>query len=337
MKDVTQWHNVDEALFRQKIVPLHQPAVLRQAVKHWPAVQAALQSDMQLQHYFAALDNRAEINTVLAHPDSGGRLSYNDTLTGFNFERQKAPVTAVINELRKINGKKDALHIAVQSARTDACLPDFHRLNTMPLLAADICPRIWVGNRIIVPAHFDNADNLACVVAGSRRFTLFPPEQVSNLYIGPLDYTPAGAPISMVDMLNPDFAAHPKFKAALEHAQLAELEPGDVLYIPTLWWHHVESLSAVNILINYWWGGSLGDDANQASPFDSLLHTLMTIRQLPPEQRQHWQAFFNHFAFHADGNPVAHLTEKQQGIAGEQPNKRDANIKDWLITQLKTM
>ncbi|MBZ9611486.1 cupin-like domain-containing protein [Rheinheimera maricola] len=335
MVAVTEWHNVDEACFQQDILPLHQPAILRQAVRHWPAVQAALQSDLALQHYFATLDNKTEVNTVLAHPDTKGRLSYNDDLTGFNFERHKAPISAVINELRKLNGKSDALHIAVQSARTDLCLPAFSQQNTMVLLPSNTCPRIWLGNRIVVPAHFDHADNLACVVAGRRRFTLFPPDQVSNLYIGPLDYTPAGAPVSMVDLAAPDFVKHPRFKQALNVALVAELEPGDVLYIPTLWWHHVESLSAVNILINYWWGGSLGDDAQPNSPFDSLLHTLLTLQQIPQHQRKHWQALFNHFAFHAEVDPVSHLPEKHSGILGTLSASREKNIREWLIKQLK--
>ena len=46
------------------------------------------------------------------------------------------------------------------------------------------------------------------MVAGRRRFTLFPPEQVANLYIGPLDLTPAGQPVSLVDQAQPDLVRH---------------------------------------------------------------------------------------------------------------------------------
>ncbi|MFX6149073.1 cupin-like domain-containing protein, partial [Acinetobacter baumannii] len=84
-------------------------------------------------------------------------------------------------------------------------------------------------------------------------FTLFPPDQFGNLYLGPLDNTPAGRAVSMVDFAEPDFAAHPRFREALAHAQVAELEPGDAIFIPSMWYHHVEGRSAFNVLINYWW------------------------------------------------------------------------------------
>ncbi|GAA0549527.1 MULTISPECIES: cupin-like domain-containing protein [Rheinheimera] len=335
MAAVAEYFDVDKSQFWQQIIPSHQPAILRQAVKHWPSVVAAGKSDLLLQEYFAGLESRKEVNTILAHPDTKGRLTYNDTLTGFNFERQKAPVTAVLNELRRIAGKKDALHIAVQSARTDVCLPEFSNQNVMPLLDTDVVPRIWAGNKIVVPAHFDDADNLACVVAGKRRFTLFPPDQVSNLYIGPLDFTPAGAPVSLVDITAPDMTKFPRFEQALEQAQIAELEPGDVLFIPALWWHHVESLSAVNVLINYWWGGSLADDTNKASPFDSLLHTLLTIKQLPEHQRKHWQALFGHFVFHDASDPCSHLPKGCGSVQGELTEPRKEKIVDWLQSQIK--
>ena len=53
--------------------------------------------------------------------------------------------------------------------------------------------------------------------------------------------TIAGQPISMVDLDDPDFERFPKFREALRHALVAELEPGDAIYIPALWWHGVQA------------------------------------------------------------------------------------------------
>ena len=77
------------------------------------------------------------------------------------------------------------------------------------------------GSAIASPSqtHFDMSYNVACVVAGRRRFTLIPPEQLENMYIGPLEFTLAGPPISMVRLEAPDFVKFPRFRAALAAAQ----------------------------------------------------------------------------------------------------------------------
>jgi oxalate decarboxylase/phosphoglucose isomerase-like protein (cupin superfamily) len=56
-----------------------------------------------------------------------------------------------------------------------------------------------------------------------------------------------------VSFRDPDFTRFPRFREALKHAIVAELEPGDALYIPSLWWHHVESIGVLNAMVNYWW------------------------------------------------------------------------------------
>jgi len=126
-------------------------------------------------------------------------------------------------------------------------------------------PRLWLGNEVVTPAHFDESHNLACVVSGRRRFTLLPPEQVGNLYIGPLDFAPTPTPISLVSFRAPDFARFPRFHDALAAAQVAELEPGDALYIPSLWWHHVESIGLLNTMVNYWWSAPAANGLSKAS------------------------------------------------------------------------
>jgi len=123
------------------------------------------------------------------------------------------------------------------------------------LLNADVAARLWLGNAISTPTHFDESSNIACVAAGERRFTLFSPEQVHNLYVGPIGHAPTGTPISLVDVDAPELARFPKFEHALAAAQSAHLGPGDAIYIPPLWWHHVASRRPVNLLVNHTGGG----------------------------------------------------------------------------------
>ncbi len=59
--------------------------------------------------------------------------------------------------------------------------------------------------------------------------------------------------MSLVQLHAPDFDRFPRFREALDAAVTAELEAGDAIYIPPLWWHHVQSLEPFNLLVNYWW------------------------------------------------------------------------------------
>jgi len=120
------------------------------------------------------------------------------------------------------------------------------------------------------------------VVSGRRRFTLFPPEQIANLYVGPVDFTPTGAPIVLPSLTEPDFEHFPRLRVALENARVAELEPGDALYIPALWWHQVESLSNCNVLVNYWWHPIAGEAVGASPVFGP---EAPVSDHIPPERR----------------------------------------------------
>ena len=88
--------------------------------------------------------------------------------------------------------------------------------------------------------------------------------------MGPIEFTPAGQPISMVDIEDPDFEKYPNFKDAMDEGLTATLYPGDAIFIPSLWWHQVESFGDLNILINYWWRST---PSFMGNPMDlSLIH-----------------------------------------------------------------
>ena len=212
-----------------------------------------------------------------------------------------------------------------------AGLPGFADDNRLLLLDPRIVPRIWISNRVTVQTHFDVSMNCACVVAGRRRFVLFPPEQIANLYVGPLDFTLAGQPVSMVRIEDPDHERFPRFREAWRHAQGADLGPGDVLFIPYMWWHHVEALDAFNVLVNYWWDDTPGW---AGSPFEALVHALMSVHSLPPEKRAVWQKVFEHHVFESDGDPAAHLAPHQRGIQGAPDPRLAGHMRSWLLRAL---
>src|SRR3546814_18913988 len=98
------------------------------------------------------------------------------------------------------------------------------------------------------------AANIAVVVAGRRRFTLFPPEQITNLYVGTVERTIAGQPTSMVDPDHPDHARYPLYAEAERHKIVADLAPGAAVYMPPQWWDPVRWDGALNVLGDFWFG-----------------------------------------------------------------------------------
>jgi hypothetical protein len=335
-RPIPEWHDVDERTFREEIAAHHRPAVLRGVVRDWPAVRAALASPAAFCGYLTAFAGGSPVDAILLKPQERGRISYNAAMDGFNFVHNRLPISAIVDQLSRYALFDEPPAVAVQSAPVADCLPGFAAENRLSILDDGVAPRIWLGNRVTVPTHFDESSNVACVIAGQRRFTLFPPEQVGNLYIGPLDFAPTGAAMSMVHLAEPDFARFPKFKDALAAAWSAQLEPGDALFIPTLWWHHVESLDPkLNALVNYWWSGAQGNVASTPSAMDCLLHALLNIRPLAPELRTAWAAMFHHYVFDATEEQHAHIPDNRLGVLGKLSPEGTQRVRELLAAKLR--
>jgi len=278
MNTPAEYRDLDPADFYSEVASRYRPAILRGFVRHWPAVRKALHSPESLCQYLLGHANEHEVDAVMTPPAERGRLFYKPDMKSFNFARNKVPVARVIEQLARYSQFDAPPSVAIQSALIEDCMPGYAAENVAPALAPSVRPRLWLGNSIVTPAHFDESSNLACVVSGQRRFTLFPPQQVDNLYLGPLDFAPTPTPISMVDFSAPDFERHPRFREALRHALVADLLPGDALYLPTRWWHHVQSTGVLNMMVNYWW------QSDQPAPdagatFDALVAALKAINQ----------------------------------------------------------
>lgn len=332
---IVEMRGVDRKRFRSEIVTSYRPAVMRGLVAEWPAVHRAKESSDSLTRYLHEFDNGRAVDAMRMPPSARGRIFYNDDMSGFNYTREKVSISAALERMAKHARFDKPPALVLQSTPIAECLPAFVAKHAMPLLDESIAPRIWLGNAVITPAHFDESSNVACVVSGKRRFTLFPPEQVANLYIGPIGYAPTGTPISLVEFANPDFARFPKFREALAAAQVSELEPGDAIYIPPLWWHHVESLDKCNLLVNYWWKGSPDAPVQAGSALDVLLHSLLNLRSLAPEQREAWRSIFDHYIFSADDGTARHIPESRRGVLGAMSPDYVKQVKEFLAAQLK--
>jgi hypothetical protein len=313
------------------VADLDAPAVFRGLVADWPLVEAARRSDEAVRDCLLGHYEGAPVTVFTGPPEARGRIFYTDDLAEKNFEQNKAGMDTVLERLLEHAGDEPAPVIYMGSMALDYCLPGMRATHSIPFPDQDVTVRIWIANRTRVAAHYDVLDNVACVVAGRRRFTVFPPDQLENLYVGPLDFTPAGQPISLVDLDDPDFERFPRFAEALRHAEVAELEPGDALFVPAMWWHHVRGLDSVNILINHWWRDA---PAYMGAPADALLHAILNIRDLPAAQRRAWQGIFQHYVFDYDERTVAHVPAARRGVTGKLDDDSARRLRALLRNNL---
>ncbi len=306
------------------------PTVFRGLIDDWPVLRAAQASPFALADYLRTIDRGQSARTMLGPPAVQGYYFYDQAMRGFNFETRDIPFAQIVDRLIAILDDPEPMGIYAGSLGAAALAPEFAVENPMLVLPDEVEPRLWLGNRSRVAAHYDIANNLACVVSGKRRFTVFPPEQIGNLYVGPLDFNMAGQPVSLVDLHNPDFTKFPKFKQALDAALVFDLEPGDALFLPPLWWHHVEAEGAFNLLVNYWWPGP-GD----GPAFESLVLALLGLRDRNPAEKSAWRAFFDHYVFRDDAaHSGDHIPEHARSVLGLPSEERFAKIINFAMVRL---
>jgi hypothetical protein len=304
---------LDSATFRQGVALACRPVVLRKLGRDWPSTRAAGRSWRDLADYLLAFDVGHKGRAFIGAPAIAGRYDYGDGADGFNFDRETLTLRQTLDRIDQAAADPALASVYMGSLPTDDYLPGFDRDHHLAFLPPAARPRVWLGNASQVACHYDTYDNLACVVAGRRRFTLYPPDAIGDLYVGPIDHTMAGQPIGLAAGAQPGDPRFPRFAAARDRALVVALEPGDALYLPKLWWHQVEALDPRNLLVNYWWDGfAAGPDA----PFATLMLAMIAIAERPPAERQAWRAFFDHYVFRPDGHPLAHLPPERHGILG---------------------
>ena len=312
-----------------------QPLVLRGIARHWALTEQAQQSPANAVDYLKPFYNGRPSMIYRASAAIKGRYFYSQNAASLNYESVRENVSEFFDELVTLPEDK-SLYMA--SAPLDKFFPGLKaqvQFSETPKLIpeADYNPlvSIWVGNQSLASCHFDGQENIACCVAGKRRIVVFPPEQISNLYPGPVERTPGGQVISMVDFHHPDHQRFPKFKAALKHAQIAELEPGDGIFIPSMWWHQVEGLSDFNILVNYWWSQA---PAFLGSGMPALFHAMLAIRDRPAREKAAFKALFDYYVFGDAAVPAAHIPQEGKGMLRELDEPQARRLRALIINQL---
>ena len=299
-------------------------------------VQAGQQSAESARNYLAKFYQGRPVVGFKGKPEINGVFHYTEDKSALNFEAVRVNLLSFIDKMLGIEPELQGSSFYVGSTDLDVFLPglsDTHQILPENKLFKRHKPvsSIWIGNQTTASAHYDLSNNIACCVAGRRRFTLFPPNQIENLYPGPLELTPAGQVVSMVDFRNPDLRQHPKFKKAKAAAQVAEMEPGDILVYPAMWWHQVEALDPFNILINFWWNET---PDYFDTPMLTLQHAFLSLRSRPDHEKRAWKELFEYYIFSDLENASAHIPDTAKGILGPIDAQKARRLRASLLSRL---
>lgn len=313
-----------------------QPAILKGVVTDWEIVRRGKQSPQAVMDYLGSFDSGRPVVGYTGAPEITGRFFYNADMTGLNFEAKRVSLKEFLGRIAQHLRDPSAPSFYIGSTDLDLYLPGLHAQNALPLNdpmfdgnAATVS--IWIGNRTVASTHFDFSNNIACNLVGHRRFTLFPPDQIQNIYPGPFQPTPGGQVVSMVDLREADFDRYPRFREALTSAQVAELEPGDALFYPAMWWHNVEALDDFNVMINYWWNVS---PAFIDTPMITLLHAILSLRDRPEQEKQAWRELFEYYVFSDGERPREHLPEHARGVLAPLDETSARRLRADLLQRL---
>ena len=337
MKKTTILHGIGPSNIPENVISSAKPVVFKQLVGEWPMVKAGQDSDRASVEYLKSFYNGNPTIVCKIPAENNGRMFYNENCTRLDYESFKGRIDETLDAILDGIHQTDSPAYYIASNIIDTHLPGFNEKNNL------VIPRephtdamsdrvsIWIGGATTATCHFDALDNIACCVAGRRRFTLFPPNQISNLYPGPLEPTPGGQVISLVDFKNPNFEKFPRFKDALLTAQVADLEPGDALYIPSMWWHHVESIEPYNVLINYWW-----EDAPffLTSGMNALYMAMLGIRDKSAHEREAWKHVFDHYIFDGPEKSNSYIPSDARGFLHTLDRLGGRKLRALLINKL---
>ncbi|MBW0507267.1 hypothetical protein O181_046982 [Austropuccinia psidii MF-1] len=213
---------------------------------------------------------------------------------------EKMTMTDFLNELRQpadyINNlapiQKDVVYLQYQDGNlTKELLPLLPDIGpNLPIasqaLGADRpdAVNIWIGDkRSTTSLHNDPYENFYLVIQGSKTFILFPPvehycmheafyprgqyfkdrDSKTWLIETPKSQTATKVLWTPVDPIQPNYNQFPRFKFA--RPLTVTLREGDLLYLPSLWYHHVSQRESqpngLVIACNWWYDMNYGGSA----------------------------------------------------------------------------
>lgn len=234
------------------------PVIITDAIDHWPARRWTVESmaekygDMPLLAERLVGDAPGEFaRSIDADPRKLSRLPGNRHA----FEQRTITVREYFERVDVTGGGHGQWYAALQPitvvaphSKSDILgLPYFDEFQQRVALQR---PLLWMGPAGCVSRlHIDKLPNLVVQMIGRKKWFLFPKDEMELVYLPAPHSTPR---FSRLDPEAPDLVAFPRFARARPY--VFELAPGEALYVPPSWPHHVRSLE-FSISLNFWWAG----------------------------------------------------------------------------------
>ncbi|XP_026691491.2 bifunctional peptidase and (3S)-lysyl hydroxylase JMJD7-like [Ciona intestinalis] len=249
--------------FHRKWVSRNIPCLFQNAINHWPALE-------KWECSYLAEKLGDKVIQVAVTPDG-----YADAVRHEKFMLPMEESMTFASFIEKLFDKtsSDAYYIQKQNSNLTIDFPellcdvdsDFTWANEAFNCKPDAV-NFWMGEKKAVTSlHKDHYENLYCVIKGEKTFTLIPP---SDRPFIPYKTYPCykhffdkewkirkvcnlqNVPWIPIDPLKPDLKRYPKYS----HARpiTCKVKAGEVLYLPSLWFHHVQQADAT-IAVNYWY------------------------------------------------------------------------------------
>jgi len=319
-----------------KLIAENRPVICKNAAKDWKILSYKDSSLDAICAYLRDNHNDKPIVQFSTEAESQGRFFYNEDMTGFNFKSERIQFDSFLENISRLEGQKNAPAYYMGSTDISTYFPELLCENGLPKdndVFREYSPfvSLWMGNRTVAATHYDFSNNLICNLYGRRKVTLFPPDQISNLYPGPIEPTPAGQVVSMVNLRKPDFETYPNFHLALAQSYEITLQAGDILFYPAMWWHEIEGLDDFNVMMNYWWNMA---PPSMDSPMTTLLHAMSSLRGRSLQEKQAWRALFDYYIFDEPELATVHLPEKILGALGPLGDSDRRKLRSIILQRL---
>ncbi|KAI8894386.1 JmjC domain-containing protein 7 [Globomyces pollinis-pini] len=252
--------NIEPLTFYRNYVARNIPVIIKGGCKHWPAL-----TNWTNEYLTNKIKNKV---TVALTPDGHGDAIKNNQFV--------LPFEASMNLGEFFDVLKDKSNVPYIQKQCSSLSTEYVELvSDVPRIQwADIAfgqepdaINLWIGDeRAISSTHKDPYENIYCVVSGTKEFTLLPPTDTPFLYRQHYPISQYNAQLEIVstdqgtvpwvsvDPDNPDLVKFPLF----QHASpiIATVEKGDILYLPSLWYHKVKQYPDANgrtIAVNFWY------------------------------------------------------------------------------------